>query len=88
MEAAADELAALAVREVGKPLTEARAEVARTAAIWRHFAQASFEPNGAVHERWATRYGSRTPSRTAWSPLCTPPRSMRRCTGSTTLTPA
>ncbi|OIJ85671.1 aldehyde dehydrogenase family protein [Streptomyces colonosanans] len=50
VEAAADELAALAVREVGKPLTEARAEVARTAAIWRYYAQASFEPNGAVHE--------------------------------------
>ncbi|GGS14858.1 putative aldehyde dehydrogenase [Streptomyces aureoverticillatus] len=50
VESAADELAALAVREVGKPLTEARAEVARTAAIWRYYAQAPYEPVGAVHE--------------------------------------
>ncbi|MFI2369011.1 aldehyde dehydrogenase family protein [Streptomyces sp. NPDC018833] len=50
VDAAADELAALAVREVGKPLTEARAEVARTAAIWRYYAQAPYEPTGAVHE--------------------------------------
>ena len=53
VEAAADELAALAVREVGKPLTEARAEVARTAALWRYYAQASFDPSGAVHEQAA-----------------------------------
>ncbi|MGW7310057.1 aldehyde dehydrogenase family protein, partial [Streptomyces sp. NPDC054835] len=38
VEAAAAELAELAVREVGKPLAEARAEVARTAAIWRYYA--------------------------------------------------
>ncbi|MEU7513401.1 aldehyde dehydrogenase family protein, partial [Streptomyces sp. NPDC042898] len=50
VEAAADELAALAVREVGKPLAEARAEVARTAAIWRYYAQAPFQPAGEVHE--------------------------------------
>ncbi|MEU4213531.1 aldehyde dehydrogenase family protein [Streptomyces sp. NPDC026206] len=50
VEAAAGELAALAVREVGKPLAEARAEVARTAAIWRYYAQAPYEPTGAVHE--------------------------------------
>ncbi|WP_435971939.1 aldehyde dehydrogenase family protein [Streptomyces sp. Qhu_M48] len=50
IEAAAEELAALAVREVGKPLAEARAEVARTAAIWRYYAQAPFEATGAVHE--------------------------------------
>ncbi|MFI6470859.1 aldehyde dehydrogenase family protein [Streptomyces sp. NPDC050516] len=50
VEAAADELAALAVREVGKPLAEARAEVARTAAIWRYYAQAPYEPTGSVHE--------------------------------------
>jgi aldehyde dehydrogenase (NAD+) len=50
VDAAADELAALAVREVGKPLTEARAEVARTAAIWRYYAQAPYEPTGTVHE--------------------------------------
>ncbi|MEH6373119.1 aldehyde dehydrogenase family protein [Streptomyces sp. KLMMK] len=50
IDAAAGELAALAVREVGKPLAEARAEVARTAAIWRYYAQAPYEPTGAVHE--------------------------------------
>ncbi|MFC9242522.1 aldehyde dehydrogenase family protein [Streptomyces sp. NPDC057136] len=50
IDVAADELAALAVREVGKPLAEARAEVARTAAIWRYYAQAPYEPVGAVHE--------------------------------------
>ncbi|MFE1377854.1 aldehyde dehydrogenase family protein [Streptomyces sp. NPDC058740] len=50
VEAAAAELAALAVREVGKPLAEARAEVARTAAIWRYYAQAPFAATGAVHE--------------------------------------
>ncbi|MFG3408316.1 aldehyde dehydrogenase family protein [Streptomyces sp. NPDC048142] len=50
IDAAADELAALAVREVGKPLAEARAEVARTVAIWRYYAQAPYEPVGAVHE--------------------------------------
>ncbi|MGW4161913.1 aldehyde dehydrogenase family protein [Streptomyces sp. NPDC004788] len=50
VEAAGDELAALAVREVGKPLAEARAEVARTVAIWRYYAQAPFEPTGAVHD--------------------------------------
>ncbi|GAU71197.1 putative aldehyde dehydrogenase [Streptomyces sp. NBRC 110611] len=50
LDAHAAELATLAVREVGKPLTEARAEVARTAAIWRYYAQAPYEPAGAVHE--------------------------------------
>ncbi|MFI9720790.1 aldehyde dehydrogenase family protein [Streptomyces sp. NPDC052396] len=50
IETAAGELAALAVREVGKPVTEARAEVARTVAIWRYYAQAPYEPAGAVHE--------------------------------------
>ncbi|MEU7025846.1 aldehyde dehydrogenase family protein [Streptomyces sp. NPDC046275] len=50
VEAASPELAALAVREVGKPLAEARAELARTAAVWRYYAQAPYEPSGAVHE--------------------------------------
>ncbi|MFE5298969.1 aldehyde dehydrogenase family protein [Streptomyces sp. NPDC056632] len=50
IEAASAELAALAVREVGKPLAEARAEVARTAAIWRYYAQAPYEATGAVHD--------------------------------------
>ncbi|MDH6708076.1 MULTISPECIES: aldehyde dehydrogenase [unclassified Kitasatospora] len=50
VEAHAEELAGLIVREVGKPLAEARGEVARTAAIWRYYAQAPFAPSGAVHE--------------------------------------
>lgn len=50
IEAAADELTALAVREVGKPLAEARAEVSRTVAIWRYYAQAPYEATGIVHE--------------------------------------
>lgn len=48
--AAGDELADLAVREVGKPITEARAEVARAVAILRYYAQQVFDPVGAVHE--------------------------------------
>ncbi|MFF6772407.1 aldehyde dehydrogenase family protein [Streptomyces sp. NPDC012637] len=50
IEAASAELAGLAVREVGKPVTEARAELARTVALWRYYAQAPYEPTGAVHE--------------------------------------
>ena len=50
IDTAAVELTSLAVREVGKPLVEARAEVARSAAIWRYYAQAPYEPVGAVHE--------------------------------------
>ncbi|HEU4568231.1 MAG TPA: aldehyde dehydrogenase family protein [Marmoricola sp.] len=48
--AAADELAELAVREVGKPLGEATGEVARSVAILRYYAQQVFDPVGAVHE--------------------------------------
>jgi alpha-ketoglutaric semialdehyde dehydrogenase len=47
---AAAELADLMVREVGKPLSEARAEVARSVAIVRYYAQQVFDPTGAVHE--------------------------------------
>ena len=50
VEAHADELAALVVREVGKPYAEARGEIARTAAIWRYYAQAPYAASGAVHE--------------------------------------
>ncbi|MFI9786727.1 aldehyde dehydrogenase family protein [Kitasatospora sp. NPDC051984] len=50
VEAATEELAALTVREVGKPVAEARGEVARTVAIWRYYAQAPFAPSGEVHE--------------------------------------
>ncbi|MCW2914565.1 MAG: aldehyde dehydrogenase [Actinomycetia bacterium] len=48
--AAADELAGLVVREVGKPHTEARGEVARGVAILRYYAQQVFDPVGSVHE--------------------------------------
>jgi alpha-ketoglutaric semialdehyde dehydrogenase len=47
---AASELVDLMVREVGKPLGEARGEVARAVAILRYYAQQVFEPVGAVHE--------------------------------------
>ncbi|MEV4131694.1 aldehyde dehydrogenase family protein [Dactylosporangium sp. NPDC049742] len=52
--AARDELIALAVREVGKPITEATAEVDRTVAILRYYAQQVFDPAGAVHEPTGT----------------------------------
>ncbi|HEU4675355.1 MAG TPA: aldehyde dehydrogenase family protein [Motilibacteraceae bacterium] len=48
--AAAGELTDLVVREVGKPLGEARGEVARSVAILRYYAQQVFDPVGAVHE--------------------------------------
>jgi aldehyde dehydrogenase (NAD+) len=47
---ASAELADLMVREVGKPLTESRGEVARAVAILRYYAQQVFDPTGAVHE--------------------------------------
>lgn len=46
--ARADELAALIVREVGKPIVEAKGEVARGISILRYYAQASFLPKGDV----------------------------------------
>jgi acyl-CoA reductase-like NAD-dependent aldehyde dehydrogenase len=46
----AEDFAALIVREVGKPAAEARAEVARAAAIVRYYAQAPYRPSGEVHE--------------------------------------
>ena len=49
VQAAAPELAALAVREVGKPLAEARGEIARSVAILRYYAQQPFEEVGATH---------------------------------------
>jgi acyl-CoA reductase-like NAD-dependent aldehyde dehydrogenase len=45
---AADDLAALVVREVGKPLVEARGEVARAVGILRYYAQAALLPEGDV----------------------------------------
>lgn len=47
---AAGELADLVVREVGKPVLEARGEVGRSVAILRYYAQQVFDPIGAVHE--------------------------------------
>lgn len=47
---AATGLADLIVREVGKPVTEARGEVGRSVAILRYYAQQVFDPIGAVHE--------------------------------------
>jgi len=47
---AAEELTALGVREVGKPVTEMRGEVARSVAILRYYAQQAFDPVGEVHE--------------------------------------
>ena len=44
--ARADEAAQLAMREVGKPITEAKGEVARGVSILRYYAQASFMPKG------------------------------------------
>jgi alpha-ketoglutaric semialdehyde dehydrogenase len=49
IEARADELAALVCREVGKPIVEARGEVARTAAIVRYHAQAALDPDGETY---------------------------------------
>lgn len=46
--ARADEATDLVVREVGKPLAEARGEVARGVSILRYYAQASFMPKGDV----------------------------------------
>ncbi|GAB3804992.1 aldehyde dehydrogenase family protein [Micromonospora zhanjiangensis] len=46
--AASGELTALVVREVGKPVTEAGAEVARGVAILRYFAQQALLPEGEV----------------------------------------
>jgi acyl-CoA reductase-like NAD-dependent aldehyde dehydrogenase len=48
LENAAAEVADLVVREVGKPVTEARGEVARGVAILRYYAQAALLPEGEV----------------------------------------
>ncbi len=47
--AARDELAALVVREVGKPVTEARGEVDRAVAILRYYAQQAYDPAGETY---------------------------------------
>ena len=46
---AAEELTALMVREVGKPLTESAGEVARSAAILRYYAQQVLDPDGETY---------------------------------------
>jgi aldehyde dehydrogenase (NAD+) len=50
VQGAAGELADLVVREVGKPLPEAKGEVARSVAILRYYAQQVFDPMGELHE--------------------------------------
>jgi acyl-CoA reductase-like NAD-dependent aldehyde dehydrogenase len=50
VEADHDGLVELVVREVGKPLAEARGEVNRSVAILRYYAQQVFDPVGAMHE--------------------------------------
>ncbi|HEY3004534.1 MAG TPA: aldehyde dehydrogenase family protein [Kribbellaceae bacterium] len=45
----AQDLAALVVREVGKPVTEAVGEVARTVAILRYYAQQALDPLGETY---------------------------------------
>jgi aldehyde dehydrogenase (NAD+) len=47
--AAGGELTDLVVREVGKPLGEARAEIGRGVAILRYFAQQTLHPEGEVY---------------------------------------
>ncbi|MFI5896912.1 aldehyde dehydrogenase family protein [Actinoplanes sp. NPDC051513] len=47
--AAADELTELVVREVGKPVSEAGAEIGRGVAILRYFAQQALHPEGEVY---------------------------------------
>jgi len=49
VESRARELASLVCREVGKPIAEARGEVARTAAIFRYHAQAALDPDGETY---------------------------------------
>ncbi|GLZ40727.1 aldehyde dehydrogenase family protein [Actinokineospora sp. NBRC 105648] len=46
---AASDLAELVVREVGKPITEARGEVGRAVALLRYYAQQAFDPIGETY---------------------------------------
>ncbi len=48
LEQRADQVVQLTVREVGKPLSEARGEVARGVAILRYYAQAALLPDGST----------------------------------------
>jgi acyl-CoA reductase-like NAD-dependent aldehyde dehydrogenase len=49
LETRADAMTDLIVREVGKPVGEARGEVVRGVAILRYFAQQTFDPVGSIH---------------------------------------
>ncbi|MGH2557078.1 MAG: aldehyde dehydrogenase family protein, partial [Actinomycetota bacterium] len=49
MERRASELAGLVVREVGKPIREASAEVTRAVAIFRYYAQMVLAPDGDTY---------------------------------------
>jgi alpha-ketoglutaric semialdehyde dehydrogenase len=49
VEADAASLAELLAREVGKPIAEARGEVARGVAILRYYAQAAFDPEASIY---------------------------------------
>jgi alpha-ketoglutaric semialdehyde dehydrogenase len=49
MERRADDLSSLVVREVGKPITEASAEVNRAVAIFRYYAQMVLGPDGETY---------------------------------------
>lgn len=49
LEYKSEELAFLVVREVGKPITEARGEVARAVAILRYYAQIVLAPDGETY---------------------------------------
>jgi len=49
LEGRAEEVARLVVREVGKPLTEARAEVTRGISILRYYAQLVLAPDGETY---------------------------------------
>ena len=42
----AEEVSRLVTREVGKPISESRAEVSRAAAIWRYYSQMALGPDG------------------------------------------
>ena len=46
---AADEVTGLMVREVGKPVTEAAAEVGRGVGILRYYAQQALDPDGETY---------------------------------------
>jgi len=61
VEAAADELIDLMVREVGKPLVEARGEQARAVAILRYHAQAALDPDGETYPGTALLLARRYP---------------------------